>query len=172
MSGPTVSVVRPWRTILLACTAFIVTLAGHSLGQGHLPDLPVLVIGALTAMFAAVGFAKSRRNLLSISTFVLGLQLCVHILASASEHHANTALLPSQHMMLYHTMASLLAGFLLVRGDGLITMVLVMWQQLLHQVNLIETPILLTRFNFALVYEPVSQITAFSIWHRGPPSAR
>jgi hypothetical protein len=102
-----------------AALAGQIAIAGHVVGGGHAPNLPLLV--ALTAALAAAtsSLAGDWRTFRQLLVGMAGVQVAFHLLLGLSDHHGLSPEHP-ERMFAFHAVAAVIGAALLAYGDAML----------------------------------------------------
>ena len=161
------------RTALFSFISLVVSVSGHSLSTGEMPDPVVFGLSAIATIVVAVALlsTKVKATLTRTAFFIIALQFFVHIISGVASHHNESELIPSPNMISFHVIASIIAAIVFSYGNFLITLWCQLWRQLLVVLRIISLPNLV---RIAAFREPLltrSHAIPYTIWHRGPPLA-
>jgi hypothetical protein len=163
--------VRWSRSLCLATTLLILTLAGHSAASGALPSAAACLITAAPALALTLAVSARRRSMAWLTGYLLLGELLLHLVLSAASGHAH-ALLPSPVMLAAHTVASIVAAAVFAQGEQLAAR----WTAYLGQalgipsLRLPALPIHLAPAPAGVVDHAAGLLLAHHVARRGPPA--
>jgi hypothetical protein len=122
---PTSSGAASVRSAAFAAGAVGLSLGAHVTGGGEVPDVLALLLLGVLVEAASSTFARRPRGAIATAGALLAAQVVLHgaFVIAAPAHVAHGNHLPSPSMLVAHTVAALVLGVLLARGERLITRV-------------------------------------------------
>lgn len=161
------------RGAALGVAAVLITVLGHSVGHGEIPQPALLALLLPLAVALGTLVAQKRRSGAWILGFVLGLQILFHILLTIAAGHAHQrGFLPDTSMLLGHLIAAIAIAGVLTHGDALVHRWIAFWQA--FAVELGWTPAPQTVGAVPVFFEPHitdSALLGHAIARRGPPTS-
>lgn len=174
MAPPTTGRWRSARAGAFALLAAQISVTGHVIAGGTLPDLSLVL--AMTALLAAClsGLARQRRGFGSLLAMMAGTQVVFHLLLTlgATQHPMAQSDSHPARMWVFHAVAALLSAALLAHGEQLL-FALHGW---LHRLRptLPQRPRPLLRLSWTAVVDHQSvplaeRLIGAAVSRRGPP---